>query len=106
MRQNAGERGHFMMALVRNGPTLFLAIALAHLTLGNNEIYRLGASFGESLRSADGDGEAMDLKDLAYELEQLEEQFGTTSEVGKLFESESFTDGATFGYYKREILGQ
>lgn len=85
---------------------LALAAIVASMALGKNEEYRLGVSFGETLRSADDDEEVMDLKDLAYELEQLEEQFGAGSEVGKLFEGESFTEGATFGYYKREILGQ
>lgn len=68
-------------------------------TMGDNEIYRLGASFGETLRNADEDEEAMSFSDLDYELDQLREQFGEGSEVEKLFESDHFTDGATFGYF-------
>jgi hypothetical protein len=71
------------------------------MTLGNNEIYRLGVSFGETLRSTDDD---LDPKDLDYELQQLAEQMGTALEVGKLFNSDNFVAGATYGYYEPEIL--
>lgn len=93
--------------IVRNGLKLFTWALIVHLlakmTLGDNEIYQLGASFGEALRSTDDD---LDLKDLDYELQELAEQFGTSPVVGKLLESDDFTEGATFGYYKSEILGQ
>jgi hypothetical protein len=74
---------------------------LARMTLGNNEIYRLGVSFGETLRSTDDD---LDPKDLDYELQELAEQMGVSPEVIKLLGSENFVDGAVFGYYKPEIL--
>jgi hypothetical protein len=82
-----------------------IAQLLASTTLGSNEAYRLGYSYGETLRSTDEDEEVMDLKDLDYTLGELEDQFGTASEVGKLFEGEDFTEGVTNGYYKPEITG-
>ena len=76
---------------------------LASMQLGGNEIYRMGISFGETLRSADGE---LDPKDLDYELQQLAEQMGTSPEVSKLLGSDQFIDGVTFGYYEPEILEQ
>jgi hypothetical protein len=96
-----------MIAIARNVLTIFTAALivqlLAQMTLGNNEIYQLGASFGEALRATDDD---LDPKDLDYELQLLAEQMGTSSVVDKLLGSDDFLEGATFGYYKPEILGQ
>ncbi len=87
---------------------ILAAIALLAATnLGHNQIYQSGVGFGETLRSADdaeGDG-PMDLSDLDYELQQLGEQFGDSPLAG-IIGDEDFTEGATWGYYKREHLGQ
>ena len=83
--------------------SMLMVQLLAKMTLGNNEIYQLGVSFGETLRSTDDD---LDPKELDYELQQLAEQMGTSPMVGKLLDSDAFTEGITFGYYKPEILGQ
>lgn len=99
-----------MKKIARNGMKMVTAAVIAHLlasmALGNNESYRLGVGFGETLRSTDEDETVMDLKDLDYALGELEDQFGTVSEAGKLFEGEDFTEGLTYGYYKPEILGR
>ncbi len=75
-------------------------VQLATMNLGHNEIYRLGYSYGDTLRSTDEDEEPMDLKDLDAALGELEDQFGESSEASKLFDSEGFTEGVTNGYYK------
>lgn len=89
------------MNIAWNGLKMVAVVLLLHLTLGKNEIYQLGVSFGETLRSADDD---LDPKDLDYELQELAEQMGTSPMVEKLVGSDAFVDGATFGYYKQEIL--
>jgi hypothetical protein len=83
-----------------------IAQLLANMTLGDNQIYQLGVSFGETLREADDEGDSvvMDLKDLDAELEGLGEQLGDSPMVGKLL-NDDFAEGATYGYYKSEILG-
>ncbi len=105
MRRDVGEIYSNMSAIAQILLILGTVAFIARMTtMGDNEIYRLGVSFGETLRNTDEDEEAMSFSDLDYELDQLREQFGEGSEVEKLFESDDFTDGATFGYYKREIV--
>lgn len=100
MRSNCNTSWKFFTILTS---VVFLMHLLASMTLGNNEIYRLGVSFGENLRERDDD---LDPKDLDSELQELTEQMGTVPEASKLFESDEFVDGIAFGYYTKSELGQ
>ena len=85
-------------------PSIFLFAVIVSLSastsLGNNQIYELGVSFGRTLAQADDD---LDLKELDYEIQQFGEQLGNSPMVDKLL-SDDFVEGATYGYYERQIL--
>ena len=82
--------------------SVLLAQALATmLQFGKNQVYQIGVSYGEELRTNDDD---LDPKELDAEILGLTEQLGKSPVVGKLLGSEEFLDGVTFGYYKQEIL--
>ena len=83
--------------------SVLLAQLIARMIIGKNEIYRMGVGVGEDLRDSDDE---LDPKDLDAELRALAERMGGSPEALKLFGSDAFIDGATYGYYKREILGE